>query len=256
MSKETDFFFGVNPVREKLNSAPSEIAEIVLSDKPLRPVLREIEARARQRGVTISYLPAATLDRLAQGQNHQGVLARLHAYFYLPFSELLQDLSASDGERILAVDGVTDPRNLGALLRTAEAVGVRYIILPKDRSAAVSPTVVKASAGAVHHLKVCRVTNLRRAMTDLKHQGFWTVGLDPAAADSIYDQSFPQKLAIVLGSEGSGIRPLVLKECDFRVSIPMQGKVGSLNVAVAGGVFLYEIFRQSRGVDMGRPKRY
>jgi 23S rRNA (guanosine2251-2'-O)-methyltransferase len=256
MSKETDFFFGVNPVREKLKSASTEIAEIVLSDKPLRPVLREIEARARERGLAISYLPAEMLDRLAHGQNHQGVLARVQGYSYRPFSQLLQNLSSSVAEWILILDGLTDPRNLGALLRTAEAVGVRYVVLPKDRSAAVSPAVVKASAGAVHHLNVCRVPNLRYALTELKNQGFWTVGLDPGAADSIYDKSFPQKLAIVLGSEGSGIRPLVLKQCDYRVSIPMRGKVGSLNVSVAGGVLLYELLRQSRDVDIHGPKRY
>ncbi|MGH7824142.1 MAG: 23S rRNA (guanosine(2251)-2'-O)-methyltransferase RlmB [Candidatus Binatia bacterium] len=257
MIKENDFFFGVNAVLEKLKSAANDIAEIVLIDKPLRPVLREIEARARHGGIAVTYSPVRTLDRLAQGQNHQGVLARVQFYSYLPFSQLLNDISSSPGpELILVLDGLTDPGNLGALLRTSEAVGVRYIVLPKDRSAAVSPAVAKASAGAIHHLKVCRVTNLRRALSDLKNQEFWTVGLDPKAADSIYDKHFPQKLAIVLGSEGSGIRPLVLKECDYRVSIPMRGKLGSLNVSVAGGVFLYEIFRQSRDVDMDWPKRY
>jgi 23S rRNA (guanosine2251-2'-O)-methyltransferase len=257
MAKERHFFFGVNPVLEKLRSDSSAILEIVLIDKPHRPVLREIEAQARQRGVALTYLPAAALERLAQGQKHQGVLARVEGYSYLPFAQLLDRLSSGSGpERILILDGLTDPRNVGALLRTAEAVGLRYVILPKDRSADVSPAVVKASAGAVHHLNVSRVTNLRRAIADLKEQGFWIVGLDAGAAESIYNKSFPEKLGIVLGSEGPGIRPLILKECDYRVSIPMQGKLASLNVSVAGGVFLYEILRQSRGVDINRPRGY
>jgi 23S rRNA (guanosine2251-2'-O)-methyltransferase len=251
MNKENDFLFGVNPVLEKLKSGGADLAEIVLVNKPHRPVLRTIEAQARRRGVAVKYLPAHLLDRLAQGQNHQGVLARVAPYAYLPFADLLAQLASAPGSaRLLILDGLTDPHNVGALLRTAEAAGVRYVILPKDRSAAVSPTVVKSSAGAVYHLNVCRVTNLTRAIADLKEHGFWTVALDATAGDSIYDQSFPQKLAIVLGSEGSGIRPLVLRECDYRVSIPMRGKLASLNVSVAGAVFLYELLRRSEAVDM------
>jgi 23S rRNA (guanosine2251-2'-O)-methyltransferase len=253
MNKEKDFLFGVNPVFEKLKSAATDIVEIVLVNKPQRPVLRAIEAQARRCGVAVTYLSAHRLDRLAQGQNHQGVLAQVTSYAYVPFAELLGQLATASGsERLLILDGLTDPHNVGALLRTAEAAGVRYVILPRDRSAAVSPAVVKSSAGAVYYLKVCRVTNLRRAIAALKDHGFWTVGLEANAADSIYDKSFPQKLAIVLGSEGSGIRPLVLRECDYRVSIPMRGKLASLNVSVAGAVFLYELLRRSEAVDMGR----
>jgi 23S rRNA (guanosine2251-2'-O)-methyltransferase len=257
MKKEKDFFFGVNPVLEKLKSATTDIAEIVLVNKPHRPVLRDIEAQARVRGLQVTYVTAQTLDQLAQGRNHQGVLARVEPYVYLPFSELLDRVaSAPKWEWILILDGLTDPHNVGALLRTAEAAGLRYVILPRDRSVAVSPAVVKSSAGAVYHLNICRVTNLRRAIADLKDLGFWTVGLEATAGDSIYDKSFPEKLAIVLGSEGSGIRPLILKECDYRVFIPMRGKVASLNVSVAGAVFLYELLRQSEAVDIDRSKRY
>jgi 23S rRNA (guanosine2251-2'-O)-methyltransferase len=253
MSKENNFLFGVNPVSEKLRSEPADIAEIILVNKPHRQVLRAIEAEARRRGLTLRFLPARALDQLAQGQKHQGVLARVAGYAYLPFSELLREIDSAPGpERVLVLDGLTDPRNVGALLRTAEAAGVRYVILPQDRSAAVSPAVVKSSAGAVYHLKISRVTNLRRAIAELKEHGFWTVGLESTAAESVYHKSFPAKLAIVLGSEGSGIRPLVLKECDYRVSIPMRGKVASLNVSVAGAVFLYEILRRDEAVDISK----
>lgn len=257
MNKEKHFFFGVNPVLEKLKSGTTDIAEIVLVKKPHRPVLRDIEAQARGRGLRVTYVTAQALDQLARGQNHQGVLARVAPYPYLPFSELLDRVASTPGAQwILILDGLTDPHNVGALLRTAEAAGIHYVILPKDRSAAISPAVVKSSAGAVYHLNVCRVTNLRRAISDLKERGFWTVGLQTNTGDSIYEKSFPEKLAIVVGSEGSGIRALILKECDYRVFIPMRGKVASLNVSVAGAVFLYELLRQSGTVDIGSSKRY
>jgi 23S rRNA (guanosine2251-2'-O)-methyltransferase len=195
------------------------------------------------------------LDRLAGGQKHQGVVARIAAYRYLPFDDLLQQVAASSGSSwILVLDGVTDPRNFGALLRTAEAVGVNYIIIPKDRSVEVTPLVVKASAGAAHHINISRVTNLRRTIRELKQHNYWTVGLDSQGRNSIYDKTYPDRLVIVLGSEGHGIRPINLRECDFIVSIPMLGKVGSLNVSVAGAVFLYELLRQRqrRGVDLVR----
>jgi 23S rRNA (guanosine2251-2'-O)-methyltransferase len=172
-------------------------------------------------------------------------MARVLTYAYSSFSQLLNNLSASSGPAwILILDGLTDPRNFGALLRTAEAVGLRSVIIPKDRSVGVTPAVIKASAGAVHHLGICRVTNLRRAIADLKDRGFWIVGLDATAPDSVFDRSFPENLGVVLGSEGSGIRPLILSECDYRVSIPMRGKVASLNVSVAGAIFLFELLRQ------------
>jgi 23S rRNA (guanosine2251-2'-O)-methyltransferase len=131
-------------------------------------------------------------------------------------------------------------------LRTAESVGIRHIVIPKDRAVAVTPTVVAASAGAIHYLEIYRVTNLRRAISDLKQLGFWIVGLDSKAQEVIYDRVYPKRLGIVLGSEGAGIRPLILRECDYLAAIPMQGKVASLNVAVAGAVFVYELLRQSQ----------
>jgi 23S rRNA (guanosine2251-2'-O)-methyltransferase len=183
------------------------------------------------------------------------VVAKVAPYHYAQFSNWFQKDSVLSSDEILILDGLTDPHNFGALLRTAEAVGVRRVMLPQDRSVDVTPTVVKASAGAVHHLEICRVTNLRRAMITLKDQGYWLVGLDAQAPEQIFDRIYPGKLGIVLGSEGRGIRPLVLRECDYRVSIPMLGKIRSLNVAVAGAVFFYEILRQKRSVDKKVPKR-
>ena len=129
------------------------------------------------------------------------------------------------------------------------------MFIPKDRSVDVTPVVVKASAGATHHLKIAKVTNLRRAISSLKEIGYWIAGLDAQTQQTIYQRSYPEKLAIVLGSEGKGIRPVILSECDFTVAIPMLGKISSLNVAVAGAVFFYEVFRQNRSIDKNSPKR-
>jgi 23S rRNA (guanosine2251-2'-O)-methyltransferase len=245
-----DIIFGVNPVLEKLKASSADILEIFISEGSDRSPLRFIRQEAQRFGLRVQSIDGKNLDRLVGGHGHQGVAARVRPYRYLAIEELLQRISkANNQEWILILDGLTDPRNFGALLRTAEAVGVRYVVIPKDRSVEVTPTVVKASAGAAQYLKIAKVTNIRRAIAQLKEYGFWIVGLDPQSRESVYDRSFPSKLAIVLGSEGKGVRPVNLRECDFSVSIPMLGKVGSLNVGVAGAVFLYELLRQNRSVN-------
>jgi 23S rRNA (guanosine2251-2'-O)-methyltransferase len=257
MDKEKQLIFGIHPILEKLKASPAEITEIIIADGPSRAASRAVETAARHLGVRVNYASSAALDRLATGQRHQGVVAKIAAFSYLEIPQLLQNLSSSSRlEQVLILDGLTDPRNFGALLRTAEAVGIQHVVIPKDRAVGVTPTVVKASAGAVHHLKIYKSTNLRRAIKSLKDQGFWLAGLDIQAPDGIYDRALPEKLGIVLGSEGEGIRPLIRRECDFLVSIPMAGKIASLNVAAAGAVFLYEVFRQNHSVDKDRTKRY
>lgn len=256
MSKNQNLVFGVNPVLEKLRASANDILEILISDSSDRAVLRLVSQEAARLGLRVVTVERKALDKLVGGQRHQGVVAKVEAYRYLPFAVLLERLCESVNlEWILILDGLTDPRNFGALLRTAEAVGIRYIVIPKDRSAEVTPLAVKASAGAAYHLNIARVTNLRRAISELKKRGFWIVGLDADERESVYDKSYPSQLAIVLGSEGKGVRPVILRECDFLVSIPMLGKVGSLNVAAAGAIFLYELLRQSRHAnqDSARP---
>jgi len=149
----------------------------------------------------------------------------------------------------LILDGITDPRNFGALLRTADGAGVRYVVIPRDRSVEATAVAVKASAGAAYHVKIAKVTNLRRAIMDLKKLDYWIVGLDAGSRELIYNRSYPSRLGIVLGSEGKGVRPVILRECDFLVSIPMLGKIASLNVSVAGAVLLYELVRQQQSID-------
>src|SRR5215510_8810107 len=256
MDKEPRFLFGINPVAEKLKASPHEVSEILIAKGSSAPALRGLDAQARRLGIRVKYVIADLLDRLSEGQRHQGVVAGVTAYSCSAFADLLRAIpSNSESVWILILDGLTDPRNFGALLRTAESVGIHHIVIPKDRAVAVTPIVAKASAGAVHYLKICRTTNIRRAILDLKKIGFWIVGLEPKAPESIYDRIYPKRLGIVLGSEGRGIRPLVLTECDYLASIPMQGKIGSLNVSVSGGVFLYELLRQARHIDKEGTKR-
>jgi 23S rRNA (guanosine2251-2'-O)-methyltransferase len=243
----TDYLFGINPIHEMFIAAPKSVREIIVSDNANHGRLQALVVEARRLGLPVSFRSARELDRLAQGERHQGVVAAVDAYAYPGFEKLLQRIADAEiAEWILILDGIVDPRNFGALLRTAEAAGVRHIVIPKDRSVEVTPLVVKASAGATHHLNIYKVTNLRRIMQELKQAGYWTVGLVVGAKECLYDRVYPEKLAIVLGSEATGVRPINLRECDFLVSIPMLGNVASLNVGVAGAICLYEMVRQQR----------
>src|SRR4030095_11834600 len=216
MDEEPKFLFGINPVLEKLKASPHDISEILIAQGSSAPALRGVDTQARSLGIRVKYLPPDLLDRLADGQRHQGVVAKVVAFFYLSFDELRKAISASSElVWILILDGLTDPRNFGALLRTAESVGICHVLIPTERSVAGPPTVVKASAGAAHYLNIYRTTNLRRAIAQLKELGFWIVGLDGKAPEAIYDRAYPKRLRIVLRKEGGGIRPIDLRarEC-------------------------------------------
>ena len=250
MPDQENIIFGINPVWEKIKASAEQVLEILIAENAQGGALRQLIREAGRQGVRITPVQTKILERLAGGYRHQGVVARVEAYGYLSFGELLHQVSDDTAMSwILALDGLTDPRNFGALLRTAEAAGVAHVIIPKDRSVSVTPVVVKASAGATHHLGISKVTNLRRTIGELKNRGYWTVGLDGQSSQSIYDKSFPHRLVILLGGEGKGLRPTILRECDFVVSIPMHGRIASLNVGVAGAIFLYELVRQHRIQD-------
>ena len=243
--RQSIFVFGINPVLEKLRHAPHEVYEISIAAGSLHPALRSIAGEARAVGLPVRFVEPSLLQRLSASKHHQGVVAEVAEYAFYPFEDALRDLLASRTPSwVLALDGVKDPRNFGALLRTAEGVGIGHVVIPADRAVGVTPAVVKSSVGAVNYLKISRVTNLRRALMTFKKNDFWVVGLDPAATQGVYGRSYPENLVVVLGSEGSGIRPLIRRECDLLVSVPMRGKIGSLNVAVAAGVFFYELLRQ------------
>lgn len=256
MTDEKNLIFGVNPVLERFKLSLDEIREVLVSDKADHGALEFIKSEAKRHGLRVVSVAPKSLDSLVGNHRHQGVVVRVDPYRYISMEDLLRNLSAGqEAGRLLILDGLTDPRNFGALLRTAEGVGVRYVVIPKDRSVDVTPIVVKTSAGASQYLKIAKVTNLRQAVIAIKRAGYWVVGLEAESPQSIYETTFPSKIALLLGSEGKGIRPLVKRECDFLLSIPMMGNIASLNVAVAGAVFLYEVLRQTRNIDKVISKR-
>ena len=237
---------GVNAVVEKLKSAAGDVVELLIAEGRDRARLNSIMDDARRLGVPVRFVAPHEIGARTAGAQHQGIAAAVAPYAYASFADLMAEVQAAPVARILVLDGITDPHNFGALLRSAEGAGVTRVVIAKDRAVGVTPVVMKSSAGAMNHLKIYRVTNIARALEDLKEAGCWAVGLDAEASESIYDRVHPEKLAVVLGSEGKGMRPLIRRQCDFLAAIPMLGKVPSLNVSVAGAVFLYELARQAR----------
>jgi len=197
---------------------------------------------ARQLHIPIQYQSAAFLDVLTHEGIHQGVAAQMRPFQYATLTELIQHPI----DCILVLDEIVDPQNLGALLRTAESAKVGGVILTKRRSAHLSASVEKAAAGATAYLPICRVGNLQHALMALKQANFWLVGLNPQATSTVYDLDMHGKVALILGGEGKGMRPLIQNTCDYLVSIPMGGRIASLNVSVAGAIVLYERLRQIR----------
>jgi 23S rRNA (guanosine2251-2'-O)-methyltransferase len=229
--------YGLHPVQEYLRAVPHLVEEIYLSSA-LRD--SDIEHLAHQASISIHYESTTFFDRYAQYGVHQGVAARLRPFFYTSLSNII----SGDADCLLILDGILDPRNLGALLRTAEAAGVGGVILPERRSAPLSPIVEKTAAGATAYLPICRVENLAHSLQAVQQAGYWLVGLTPDAERTVYDLPLFAKVAFILGGEGKGIRSLTRQKCDCLVAIPMQGKIKSLNISVAGAVALYEWMRR------------
>lgn len=238
--------YGKNPVLEALSDNASGVDEVILNKDLKSKALSEIVNLAKTKNVKISYLPKEALERLSEGANHQGILAQIRDFSYSDVSQITgRSRESSKRSMIVILDHTQDPHNLGAIVRTAEFLGADGVIIPKDRAAAVTPAVVKASSGAVHHLPIARVVNLPRTMRELKKDGVWIVGADAESKTNLYDQDFGGlDIALVIGSEGRGLGKSVRESCDFLVSIPKSGKVSSLNASVAAGMMLYEIVRQ------------
>ena len=235
-----DLVFGAEPVHELIAAAPDAVRTLYVRADLHTRFAGDI-ARVRDAGGHVVAAEAAALVRMAGAESrHQGVVAQIREYSYAPF----EDVVASAPDPLLLVDGVTDPRNLGALLRSAEGAGVGAVVLARDRTAAVTPAAIKSSSGAWVHLRIARCGNVARAMEDLKQAGYWIAALAPEGDREIYDLDTSRRLALVVGSEGRGVREIVRKNADFIVRIPMYGKVGSLNVSVAAAVALFEIARR------------
>ncbi len=236
----SELVYGVEPVRELLAAAPSAVRALyVRAGDDAR--FADLIERVRAAGGRIAAARDDELDRLAgAGARHQGIIAELREDPYQSTEAVLADKP----DPVVLVDGVTDPRNLGALLRSAEGAGVRAVILARDRTASINPAAIKASAGAWAHLKVARCGNVARTLDELKDAGYWIVALAPGGGVSLYELDTARKLAIVVGSEERGVREIVKKRADYVVGIPMKGRVQSLNVSVAAAVALFEIARR------------
>lgn len=245
-SKKEDYelIWGRQPVREAL-SGPLPVQRLLLQEGSTGSVVTEIKQQAAERGIPLDLAPRVKLDALVQGENHQGVLAYTAPYRYWDMNEMLEQVGTTGSPPfILILDHIQDPHNLGSLLRTAAAAGVNGVIIPRDRACGVTPAVYKASAGNLLHLPVARVVNLGREIEQLKSRGFWIAGADMVGEDSFYEAEIPFPLALILGAEGKGLSRLLKDKCDLLLNIPMAKEVLSLNVAVAGGIIIYEIYRR------------
>ena len=242
-----DRFTGIHAVREALE-AGSAFDRIVIAKGRQDSRVEEIVQLARSRGIAVRFEDRGQLDRLANTRDHQGVVAIAAVRAPVTLEDIVTHANQSKSQRglIVLLDGVEDPHNLGAIIRTALASGAHGVVIPERRAAGLTDTVARASAGALAHLPVAKVTNLSRAMEDLKQAGYWLVGLDEAAAKSYTDVDYTSPTGIVMGGEGGGLHELTRKHCDFVVSLPTAGPVRSLNVSVATGVVLFEALRQRR----------
>lgn len=229
---------GRNPIREAIRSG-RDIEKLLVQRGELSGSAREIVQLAREAHILIQEVDKARLDELAR--NHQGMLAFTSAYQYSTVEAMLEDAAArQEAPFLILLDGITDPHNLGAIIRSAECVGAHGVIVPERRSVGLTPAAVKASAGAIEHMKVARVVNLNRTIDDLKARGVWTYAVTMDGQD--YEKvDFKGGVALVIGSEGEGISRLTLENCDVRVSLPMAGHIDSLNASVAAGVMMYRV---------------
>jgi 23S rRNA (guanosine2251-2'-O)-methyltransferase len=242
-----EILYGVHPVEEALKAGRRRFDHVIVARERQDARLEKLVADCRQAGVRVRQESREQLTQLAGTASHQGVVAVVRPQEFLTIEDLFEPSSSASGARLLlALDGVEDPQNLGALLRVADGAGVDGVILTERRSAPISPVAVKASAGATEHLRIARVVNLVRALEELKRQNIWVIGLDERGS-SDYDQfDFSGNCVLVLGREGAGLHDLVRRTCDHLLRIPMAGGVSSLNVSAAGAVVLYEAFRQRR----------
>jgi 23S rRNA (guanosine2251-2'-O)-methyltransferase len=246
--KPTYHAFGLHAAQGMLRNSPQDILELLVQDERHDSRVEEILREAGRHGLAVRRVPRKTLDKLSEGGNHQGValLCRGHgAKDQHDLDELLDNLRETPF--LLVLDGVQDPHNLGACLRTADAAGVHAVIVPKDRASGLSPTVRKVACGAVESVPLVQVTNLARTLEQLKQRGIWLIGLAGEAESGIFQTGLSGPLALVLGAEEKGLRRLTRENCDVLAHIPMRGQVESLNVSVAAGICLYEALRQRGG---------
>jgi 23S rRNA (guanosine2251-2'-O)-methyltransferase len=239
-----ELIYGINPVTEALRGDRRAFELFVCGGGHDRRV-EKLLSLAADKGVAVRQREKGDLTRLCGTAYHQGVALRVESFPYAELADVLENWRASGGSGLLLVlDGIQDPHNLGALIRSAACAGAHGVIIPKDRAAGITAVVEKASAGAIETIPVTRVANIAQTLDELKRDGFWIYGSAGDAAQSLYRQDFTGHVALVIGGEGEGIRPLVRKKCDVLVAIPLKGGIASLNASVAGGIMLFEAVRQ------------
>ena len=248
--KPTRAVFGFHAVLARLRADASSVVELYLDENRKDARAKDLAAAAERAGVGLMRVPTKRLDGFYGGGRHQGVVAMV---FDKPSRESLEDLldSLKEPPLLLVLDGVTDPHNLGACLRVADAAGAHAVIAPKDRAAGIGATVSKVASGAAESIPYYMVTNLARTLDDLKERSIWIVGADEHADKTLYESDLPESIAWVLGAEGEGMRRLTRERCDLLARIPMRGSVASLNVSVASGICLFESRRRRSGNVQG-----
>ncbi len=237
--------YGIHPVKEALKSTHLQIEKIFIGTQTPHPSLQSIIDLASKKEIPVTLTTREFLERMTKSGVHQNVVGLVKETPYADVAEILSYWKRTGVKALfLILDGIQDPQNFGSLIRTALGCGAHGIIIPKDRSVGITPVVVKASAGATAHLPIARVVNIAATIEALKREGIWVYGASGEAKDLIYQLDLDMDLAIVVGAEGKGIRPLVKKKCDRLFSIPMKGPVSSFNASVSGGIILYEVMRQ------------
>ncbi len=245
MGKNKNQLEGRNAILEALRNG-RDMEKLLVIKASAEGTIKRIIAQASKKGVVIQEVSRQKLDELSQTKNHQGVIAIVSAHNYATVGDILEN-AKSKGEPpfIVVLDGITDPHNLGAIIRSAECAGAHGVIIPKHRSVGLNATVGKTSAGAIEYMPVARVTNIVKTMEQLKKEGLWFACADMKGLD-YFDTNMKGAIGIVIGSEGDGVSRLVKENCDFTVAIPMYGKIASLNASVAAGLLLYEVVRQRK----------
>ncbi len=245
LNSQSAIVFGVLPVLEKLRANPKRIEKILVAENSHEKRLNEVFSLAKQNGVLVSKVKREVLSKhIEQGVNHQGIIAFTASAEYVDADEILNDIN--ENTLFVILDGIEDPRNLGAILRTCECAGVNGIFIPERRAVGLNETVAKSSAGAIEYVKVAKVTNLNRLIEDLKSRNVWVVGTSFETETNYTNWDWKQATALVIGSEGKGLHRLVAENCDALIKIPMLGNIESLNVSVATGVILFEAIRQRK----------
>lgn len=236
---------GKNPVKEIINSG-STIEKVMIENGSRDNDLREIQKLARENGIKVEFVDKRGLDKISETGHHQGVIAEYSNFEYASLEQLIKDAKANSKDMLfILLDEIVDPHNLGSIIRVAECAGATGVVIPSRRSACVNETVVRTSAGATAYVPVCKVNNLNQAIETLKNENVWVYALDMDGQE-MYRTNLTGNVALVVGNEGSGVSRLTRKLCDETISIPMLGKVNSLNASVSTGIAVYEVLRQRR----------